>query len=156
MQSQWPSRLFSMKEELLRGKRYREMQLVCGSEPAYFRTTVHFFLRYFFLAKLILQCPWKLHHAKFFRCKTWVCLCQLTEKSQDPLGLSLEVKKKYPLKIPLTPLRDSFYKHIRKIKSSASLYALQLGCEGQWKTKINWPRSIFEKHIPNKELLFKI
>lgn len=105
MQSQWPSRLFSMKEELLRGKRYREMQLMWGSEPAYFRTTVHFFLRFFFLAKLILQCPWKLHHANFFRCKTWVCLCQLTEKSQDPLGLSLEVKKKIPPKNPPDPFK---------------------------------------------------
>lgn len=67
------------------------------------------------------------------------CLCQLTEKFQGLLGLSLEVKKKKksPLKIPLIPLKDSFYKHIKKIKSSAKIYALQLGCEGQWQTKVN-------------------
>lgn len=42
-----------------------------------------------------------------------------------------------PLKIPLTSLKDSFYKHIKKIKSSAKIYALQLGCEGQQQTQID-------------------
>lgn len=114
-------------------KRQTEMQIVWGNKPAYVRITVWFFPWIFF--------PSKTNPPKYME----ITSCELFQIQS--LGLAcvswLRSSKAFldrvllPLKIPLTSLKDSFYKHIKKIKSSAKIYALQLGCEGQQQTQID-------------------
>lgn len=130
VQWQCPSCLLPMRKELGRGKQR------CGSEEV--------------TSQLMSEslCGFSLGFFFFFSSKTnppkhmEITSCELFQIQS--LGLAcvswLRSSKAFldrvllPLKIPLTPLKDSFYKHIKKIKSSAKIYALQLGCEGQKQT----------------------